>query len=74
MSRLSMELLKQEFSKFLKLLKSTGKKPNTELVPFGKYMSEHYNINDTSLEQELDHNLALLILMSKHVQKPEDKL
>jgi hypothetical protein len=74
MPKLSMELLKQEFNKWLNLKKSIDKTPNGKLSPFGKYMIKQYNITDKNLEEELDHNVALLILMSKHVQEFKDKV
>jgi len=74
MAKLSMELLKQEFSKWSNLKKAIDKVHNGKLTPFGLQMVNAYHLNDKELEEELDHNTALLRLMSKHVQRSEDKL
>ena len=69
-----MELLKQEFNNWLLLKKAIDKTPDGKLVSFGVLMAKKYNINDKELNKELDHNMALLRLMSKHVKREEDKL
>jgi hypothetical protein len=74
MSDLSMELLKQEFNKWLNLKKAIDRTPNGKISPFGKYMCKQYNIEDKALEEELDHNTALLILMSKNIHYTNDKV
>jgi hypothetical protein len=69
MATLSMQLLRTEFDKWLKLKKSIDKTPNGSLHRFGAMMNSTYNLNDKSLHEEIDHNRALLLIMSKHVKQ-----
>jgi len=73
MATLSMELLKFELSKWLKLKKAIDKTPNGKMQDFGAMMNIKFNLNDKKLSDENDHNIALLLMLSKHVQK-ETKL
>lgn len=66
MATLSMELIKQEYDNWKKSIKNSQ---NKEILDFGKSMSNKFNLNDKVLEEELDHNVALLHLMSKHFEK-----
>jgi hypothetical protein len=69
MATLSMELLKFELSQWLKLKKAIDKTPNGVIHQFGTMMNTKYNLNDKILSEEIDHNMALLLIMSKHVQE-----
>ena len=40
---------------------------------FGAMMNIKFNLNDKKLSNENDHNIALLLMLSKHVQE-ETKL
>jgi len=71
MSKLSMELLKSEMKQWLQLKRAIDKTANGKIWNFGKHMSTKYNLEDKVLEEELDQNIALLHLMSKHVTKDE---
>ena len=58
MATISRELLTSEYNKWLKSDRS---------IPFGKMMNDRYGMRDDELSKEIDHNFALLIIMSKHV-------
>ena len=58
MATISRELLTSEYKKWLKSDRS---------IPFGKMMNKTYAMKDDELSKEIDHNFALLIIMSKHV-------
>lgn len=60
MATISRELLTSEYNKWLKSNRS---------IPFGKMMNDKYGMRNEELSKELDHNFALLIIMSKHVTK-----
>ena len=49
--------------------KSIDKTPDGSLHRFGAMMNSTYNLNDKSLHEEIDHNRALLLIMSKHVKQ-----
>ena len=60
MATLSIELLRKEHNDWLKL----------EIIEsFGAYMNSKYNLRNKKLDDELDSNIALLIMMSNHVIK-----
>jgi hypothetical protein len=64
MSKINMELLKHEFSTWSKL-----KKKEVIATPnFGKFISAKFNIVDRVLEEEVDHNWALLYLIREYAQ------
>jgi hypothetical protein len=69
MAILSMALLRSELDKWLKLKKAIDKTPNGSIHQFGAMMNTTYNLNDKALHKEKDHNMALLIMMSKHVKE-----
>tara|TARA_R110000782_G_scaffold27954_14_gene70415 strand:- start:1159 stop:1422 length:264 start_codon:yes stop_codon:yes gene_type:complete len=71
MSKLSMEQLKSEMKQWLQLKKALDRTPSGKVTGFGKLMSVKYDLQDKKLEEEIDHNIALLHLMSKHVTKEE---
>jgi len=60
MASISVELLRKDYSEWQKL-------KNRE--PFGRVMNSRYHFEDKELEEELDPNIALLIIMSRHVIK-----
>jgi hypothetical protein len=68
MAKLSMQLIKQEMNNWSKLKKSIDNTPKGKIGGFGKIMNLKYNLEDKGLEDEIDPNMALLRLMSKHVQ------
>lgn len=64
-----MPLLKIELESWLELKKSMDAVPNGKMTTFGKYMNEKYVFNDKALPNEVDHNIALLLIMRDHVQE-----
>ena len=58
MATITSELLTSKYNKWLKSDRS---------IPFGKMMNDRYGMRDDELSNEVDHNFALLIIMSKHV-------
>jgi|TARA_R110000796_G_scaffold72717_1_gene164046 hypothetical protein len=73
MAILSISLLRNELDKWLKLKKAIDKTPDGRIHDFGAMMNSTYNLNNQALHNEKDHNMALLIMMSKHV-KEETKI
>ena len=71
MSKLSMELLKSEMKQWLQLKRAIDKTPNGKIWNFGKHMSIKFELDDKMLTEEMDHNVALLRLMSKHVTRED---
>lgn len=69
MATLSMELLKFELSKWLKLKNAIDKTPKGKMQNFGEMMNIKFNLDDKKLSDENDHNMALLLMLSKHVQE-----
>jgi hypothetical protein len=60
MASISVELLRKDYSEWQKLKSKE---------PFGRVMNSRYHFEDKELEKELDSNIALLIIMSRHVVK-----
>ena len=58
MAKLSIELLRKEHNDWIKL---------KVIESFGTYMNFKYNFRNKELDNELDSNIALLIIMSNHV-------
>jgi hypothetical protein len=69
MTKLNRETIRIEMEKWVLLKKSIDKTPNGKIQDFGKQMNTKYNLGDKQLEEEKDHNMSLLLLISKHVQK-----
>tara|TARA_R110000744_G_scaffold76347_1_gene151239 strand:- start:303 stop:524 length:222 start_codon:yes stop_codon:yes gene_type:complete len=69
MATLSAHLLKFELSQWLKLKNAIDKTPKGIIHDFGAMMNSKYNLNDKQLSKEIDHNMALLLILSKHVQQ-----
>jgi hypothetical protein len=58
MAKLSIELLRKEHNDWIKL----------EIIEsFGAYMNSKYNLGNEELNNELDSNVALLMIMSNYV-------
>ena len=60
MATLSIELLRKEHNDWSK---------SKIIEAFGTYMNSKYNLNNEKLDNELDSNMALLMIMSNHVTK-----
>ena len=60
MASVSIELLRKEYYHWQDL---------KQKEPFGRVMNSKYHFEDKELENELDHGIALLMIMSKHVIK-----
>lgn len=60
MASISVELLRKDYSEWQKLKSKES---------FGRVMNSRYHFEDKELEKELDPNIALLIIMSRHVIK-----
>lgn len=58
MAEISKQLLTKEYNQWLKGDRS---------IPFGKMMNQKYLMKNDELSKEIDHNFALLMIMSKHV-------
>lgn len=58
MATITQELLSKEYNEWLKGDRS---------ISFGKMMNQKYLMQNDELSKEVDHNFALLIIMSKHV-------
>jgi hypothetical protein len=69
MATLSPQLLKFELNQWLKLKNAIDKTPDGVMHDFGAMMNTKYNLNDKKLSKEVDHNMALLLILSKHVQQ-----
>tara|TARA_R110000796_G_scaffold134646_1_gene250427 strand:+ start:1361 stop:1576 length:216 start_codon:yes stop_codon:yes gene_type:complete len=68
MAKISMELLQRDYNSYLKL-KNSIDKANGKMNHFGKNMNIKYNFNDDILANELNHNIALLIIMKNHLEE-----
>ena len=69
MAKISMELLTREYKNYLKVKHSIDKTPNGKMTYSGKEMNRRYLFEDDVLDDETDHNRALMIIMRDHIER-----